>query len=137
MRVLPPDQPLRGPAYVWGRLASLPPAEKATYRYEDSSRYYRARVLAALREAPEEGVPLRELGQGLREGFGQEDLPWIRNVVESLKKDGLAVIEEERPKCPGVVAEERSAYGAGAAAGEQAGSAEADVKSSEARVRLP
>ncbi len=94
-------------------------------------------MLAALREAPEEGVTLRELGRGLREGFGEEDLPWPRNVVESLEQDGLAAIEGERPAPPEVVAEERSAYGAGAAAREQTGAAESGVKTSEARVRLP
>ncbi len=122
---------------IWGRLASLPRAEKASYKYEDSNRYYRGRVLAALREAPEEGVTLRELGQGLRESFGEEDLPWLRNVVGSLEKDGLAVVEGERPASPGIVAEERPAYGTGAAVGQQAGSAGAGIRTSETRVRLP
>lgn len=89
-----------------------PRAKKGSgHRYEDSNRYYRGRVLARLRES-EEGVDLRELGRGLRDGFGEEDLTWIRGVVESLQSDGLAV------------AEERAAYGEGEDPGE-------------ARVRLP
>jgi hypothetical protein len=59
-------------------------------------------VLAQLREDAAksgEGVDLRDLGRRLREGFTDEDVPWLSGVVESLKKDGLAV------------AEERAAYG--------------------------
>jgi hypothetical protein len=52
-------------------------------------------VLAALREGPPEGVALGELGKALREGFGEADLPWLRGVVESLVKDGLARVSPE------------------------------------------
>ncbi len=95
---------------IWAALASLPRGEKATHRYEGSNRYYRGRVLAALREVPEEGVTLRELGQGLREGFGEADLTWLRGVVESLEKDGLARVSSSEDR-PLAVAEDRSAYG--------------------------
>jgi hypothetical protein len=95
---------------IRGLLASLPRGEKATYRYEGSNRYYRGRVLAALREAPEEGVPLRELGEGLREGFAEQDLPWLRNVVESLEKDGLVRVSSATD-WPQRVTEERARYG--------------------------
>jgi A/G-specific adenine glycosylase len=112
---------------IRGTIASLPRAERATYRYEGSNRYYRGRVLAVLREAPSGGIPLRELGEGLREDFGEEELPWLRGVVESLEKDGLARL------CPAKddlqsVAEGRSAYGAD----RPGGTAHAPV-----RVRLP
>ena len=55
-----------------------------------------------LRQAPPEGVSLRELGERVREGFGDADLPWLRSVVESLGKDGLAEIsaDEERSAEP-------------------------------------
>jgi hypothetical protein len=54
-------------------------------------------------------VTLRELGEGLREGFGEGDLLWLLGVVGSLEKDGLAVVSSagERPRA---VAEERAAY---------------------------
>jgi A/G-specific adenine glycosylase len=108
-------------------LASLPRGGRVTGRYEGSNRYYRGRVLAVLREAPGDGVPFRELGEGLHEDFGEEELPWLRGVVESLEKDGLARLwfAEEHPRA---VAEERSAYGAG----RQGGSTHAPV-----RVSLP
>jgi A/G-specific adenine glycosylase len=92
-------------------LANLPRAEKAAYRYEGSNRYYRGRVLAVLREVPGEGVALRELGEGLREGFGEADLPWLRGVVESLEKDGLVRVSSVKER-PQAVAEEHAAYGA-------------------------
>jgi len=73
-------------------LATLPRAEKAAHRYEGSIRYHRGRVLAVLREAPEGGVTLRELGEGLREGFGEWDMAWLLGVVGRLEKDGLVVV---------------------------------------------
>jgi A/G-specific adenine glycosylase len=92
-------------------LASLPRARKATRRYEGSNRYYRGRVLAVLRESPEEGIPIFELGEGLREGFCEGDMPWLRGVVESLEKDGLARVRSAQGD-PQSVAEEGAAYGA-------------------------
>jgi A/G-specific adenine glycosylase len=83
-------------------MSSRPRAAQATHRYEGSNRYYRGRALAVLRQAPPEGVTLRELGERVREGFGDADLPWLRSVVESLGKDGLAEIsaDEERSAEP-------------------------------------
>src|SRR5215210_571582 len=100
---------------IVGALAAAPRAPKGetAYKYEDSNRFWRGRVLARLREAPEEGVSLRELGAALREGFGEGDLDWIRTVVESLEKDGLAVVYEQRPhdNRAEAVAEIRPVYG--------------------------
>jgi A/G-specific adenine glycosylase len=96
---------------IRAKLATLPRAEKAARRYEGSNRYHRGRVLAALREASEGGVTLRELGEGLREGFGEGELLWLLVVVGSLEKDGLVVVSSAG-KWPQAVAEERAAYGA-------------------------
>jgi hypothetical protein len=43
-------------------------------------------------------MTLSELGEGLREGFAEADLPWLRGVVESLRKDGLAQISPEKER---------------------------------------
>jgi A/G-specific adenine glycosylase len=99
-------------------LARLPRGAKKGpgYRYEDTNRYYRGRVLAQLREdasARGGGIDLRDLGRRVREGFNDEEVPWLYGVVESLESDGLAV------------AEERAAYGSDG--GERG----------ETRVRLP
>jgi A/G-specific adenine glycosylase len=92
-------------------LASLPRGGRNTGRYEGSNRYYRGRVLAVLREAPGEGITLRELAERLREDLREEELPWLRGVVESLEKDGLARLWAAKDY-PQAVAEERAAYGA-------------------------
>jgi hypothetical protein len=45
-------------------------------------------MLAQLPEdvpASGEGIDLRDLGRRVREGFTDEDLPWLYGVVESLK----------------------------------------------------
>jgi A/G-specific adenine glycosylase len=72
---------------------------QAAYRYEESNRFYRGRVLATLRdvsvtEAAADGIDLRDLGAQVREGFTDGDVLWLYGVVESLTKDGLAVAEE-------------------------------------------
>ena len=96
-------------------MAAAPRAPKGetAYRYEYSNRFWRGRVLATLRHAPAAGVSLRELGIALREGSGEGDLAWIRTVVESLEKDGLAAVYEQRPdgERAEAVAETRPAYG--------------------------
>jgi len=76
-------------------LAARPRAAKASQGSGGPNRHHRGRALAVLREAPPEGVALGELGKELREGFGEADLPWLRGVVESLRKDGLARISSE------------------------------------------
>ena len=75
-------------------LAGRPHAARATLGRGGSNRHHRGRVLAVLREAPPEGVALGELGKAL--GFGEADQPWLRGVVESLRKDGLARISSEK-----------------------------------------
>ena len=97
--------------------AGWPQPERKTpaYRYEDSNRYYRGRVLAELREvsqAGSEGIALRELGRRVKHDFDVRDPYWLHAAVESLCKDGLAKIASG-PEAPGMVAEERAPYGVG------------------------
>ena len=76
------------------------PEAKRSPAYEGTNRYYRGRVLAALRELPDDepaALELRALGSKLRPDFSDEELPWIYEVVESLRKDGLAAVNEDRP----------------------------------------
>jgi hypothetical protein len=119
-------------------LAAAPRAPKGetAYRYEDSNRFWRGRVLATLRQAPAAGVSLRELGIALREGSGEGDLAWIRTVVESLEKDGLAAVYEQRPdgERAEAVAETRPAYGTER---EVRREVPARLPGGETRVRLP
>jgi A/G-specific adenine glycosylase len=87
-------------------------------RYEDTNRYFRGRVLAALREISHEGnegIELRELGRRVKPDFDERDPYWLYAAVESLCKDGLARVqlEPEAAGLPGMVTEERASYGAG------------------------
>ena len=98
-----------------------PERRAAAYRYEESNRYFRGRVLAELRRVSHtgsEGIALRELGRRVGQDFDESDPCWLLEAVESLRRDGLAKVLDEpselsRPETPGMVAEERSPYGAG------------------------
>ncbi len=86
--------------------------------FERTTRYFRGRIVEALRELPahdESGIDLSQLGPRVREGFSAKDLPWLRGLVDGLQRDGLAVVAEESP-----------AYDAGS-----------DTESPRTRVRLP
>jgi A/G-specific adenine glycosylase len=60
-------------------------------RFEGSSRYYRGRVVEALRAlAPGEWLPLEQLGPRVREDYSAEDAEWLRALLGQLARDGLA-----------------------------------------------
>jgi A/G-specific adenine glycosylase len=65
--------------------------------FEGSNRFYRGRVLAALREQPGDGIALSDLGPRVREGFADGHLPWLYGVVQGLERDGLALVAEDAP----------------------------------------
>ena len=135
----PVSENCRAKAGIRDILSVMPrPPKKPGRRYEGSNRYYRGRALAELREAPEDGVTLHDLGAALREGFTDDDLPWLEDIVRSLEKDGLAVFDKasrtggagtQARSAARTVAEQRAGYGIEATEG-----AEAPVV---ARVRLP
>ncbi|MGH2531191.1 MAG: A/G-specific adenine glycosylase [Thermomicrobiales bacterium] len=81
-------------------LAELPKGVrlKREAPYDGSNRFYRGRVIAALRDhALDDPVPLRTLGPYVRDDFSEEHLPWLNSVVEGLSKDGLALVAEDSP----------------------------------------
>jgi hypothetical protein len=54
----------------------------------------------ALRALPADepaGIPLAELGPKVREGYTPEELPWLRELVDGLQRDGLALVAEDTP----------------------------------------
>ncbi len=83
---------------------AAPPVVRATPgpRFHDSNRYYRGRVLAALRDLPAHengnGIDLQALGQQVRDNFTEADMPWLYGVVKGLSDDGLAMVAEETPR---------------------------------------
>jgi A/G-specific adenine glycosylase len=83
-----------------------------TERFESTTRFYRGRIVETLRALPAdepEGIPLAELGSKVRDGFSSEDLPWLRNLVDGLQRDGLALVAEDSPSYD--VEHERAANG--------------------------
>jgi A/G-specific adenine glycosylase len=68
--------------------------------FESTTRFYRGRIVEALRALPADepaGIPLTELGVRVREGFTSENLPWLRELVDGLQRDGLALVAEDSP----------------------------------------
>ena len=100
--VCPLQQSCRAYPAIQSIVAALPRGvrKKQEAPFEGSNRYYRGRVLDALRSVPTDvqaGIDLSELGPRIREHFDASDLPWLRSVVDGLARDGLAVIAEEGP----------------------------------------
>ncbi|HEV2072900.1 MAG TPA: A/G-specific adenine glycosylase [Thermomicrobiales bacterium] len=63
--------------------------------FEQTNRYFRGRIVDALRVHQDDGIPLSDLGPLLRPEFGESDVPWLLEMVEGLERDGLAAIAEE------------------------------------------
>jgi A/G-specific adenine glycosylase len=66
-----------------------------------SNRWYRGRLIAALRALPPAGtIPLSELGPQVRDGFSPADLPWLHELVLGLARDGLLVLDGDLASLP-------------------------------------
>jgi A/G-specific adenine glycosylase len=65
--------------------------------FAGSNRFYRGRILAALRNHGDGAIALTELGPRVRDGFTPDDLPWLYEVVQGLERDGLALVAEDSP----------------------------------------
>ena len=63
--------------------------------FQESNRYFRGRVVDALRERRENGITVAELGPIVRPLFNEADVPWLLELVHGLERDGLAAIAEE------------------------------------------
>jgi A/G-specific adenine glycosylase len=72
-------------------LADAPPQRRsAGVRFEETSRFYRGRVIAALGETSA-GLSLGQLGALLRPGFDVDVTAWLLGIVDGLARDGLVV----------------------------------------------
>jgi A/G-specific adenine glycosylase len=82
------------------RLKSSRSSQAKTEPFETTTRFYRGRIVEALRALPvdePEGIPLPELGLKVREDFTSDNLPWLRELVDGLQRDGLALVAEDSP----------------------------------------
>ncbi|MBK9711357.1 MAG: A/G-specific adenine glycosylase [Kouleothrix sp.] len=76
-------------------------AERREAPYSGSNRFYRGRAIEALRGLPPHtSMPLLDLGRHVKQGFGDDDLPWLRAVVEGLARDGLLVLDGDAARLP-------------------------------------
>jgi len=81
---------------IHGALLAAGRAPKGTaVPFEQTNRYFRGRIVDALRAAPE-GLPLAAIGPLVREGFADGDLPWLVELVTGLERHGLVAIAEPR-----------------------------------------
>jgi A/G-specific adenine glycosylase len=80
----------------------------AAQPFTSTSRYFRGRVLALLRER-EAGVavPLLEIGPQIKPHWRAADLPWLTALIAGLARDGLVVLESDRPEDGGATQETR------------------------------
>jgi len=76
-------------------------AERRETPYAGSNRFYRGRVVEALRQlAPGEVLPLPALGCQIKDGFTEEDMTWLRALADGLAHDGLLVLESDQARLP-------------------------------------
>jgi A/G-specific adenine glycosylase len=76
-------------------------AERRETTYAGSSRFYRGRIIEALRQQPPESpLALAELGRRIKEDFGDDDRAWLDRLVEGLARDGLLLLENETVRLP-------------------------------------
>jgi A/G-specific adenine glycosylase len=68
-----------------------PPADaklpRRREKFVGSRRYYRGRVVRALTAAP--SLSLLALGEQVKAGFATTDLPWLRELLSDLERDGM------------------------------------------------
>ena len=76
-------------------------AERRETPYAGSSRFYRGRVIEALRGLPS-GITmtLPELGRKIKDDFVDGDLPWLGTLVAGLARDGLLLLDEDLVRLP-------------------------------------
>jgi A/G-specific adenine glycosylase len=74
-----------------GYAARTPRASRAPAQpFTTTSRYFRGRVVATLREMPSGAtLSLAELGPRLKPDYTAAEYPWLRTLVERLARDGL------------------------------------------------
>jgi A/G-specific adenine glycosylase len=66
--------------------------------FEQTNRYFRGRIMDALREHQGEAMPIETLGAIVKADFQPEDLPWLTELVVALERDGLTAVAESEPE---------------------------------------
>lgn len=66
------------------------PRPRQRERFAGSRRYYRGRVVRALAGSP--SLSFLALGEQVKDGFAKSDLPWLRELLADLERDGLIAL---------------------------------------------
>src|SRR5581483_213833 len=75
------------------RAAERPVEYRVSQPFEQTTRYFRGRIVARLRELPHgETLPVGDLGPILRDDFADEHVAWLAELVEGLRRDGLVAV---------------------------------------------
>lgn len=74
------------------------PRAKKSVPFEQTTRYFRGRIVDALRDHEGEGLAAIELGPAIKPGFTKTDLPWLIDLIHGLERDGLLKIAEDEPE---------------------------------------
>jgi A/G-specific adenine glycosylase len=72
-----------------------PEREAKSVPFEQTNRYFRGRIVDALRAHEGEGMALEEIGPLLRDDFSEEHMTWLVELANGLERDGLAVVAED------------------------------------------
>lgn len=76
-------------------------AERREAPFAGSSRFYRGRIVEALRGLPHgASLTLTDLGAHVKEDFAEADMPWLRGLVEGLARDGLVLLDGAAARLP-------------------------------------
>ena len=72
-------------------------ALKPVERFEETTRYFRGRIVEALRDpdCARAGLSFEEIGRQIKPDYSSELLPWVTDLIRGLERDGLAAIAEE------------------------------------------
>lgn len=80
--------------------------QKAGYQsrsqpFTSTNRYFRGRIVDTLRSVPpEQRISLEALGPKIKPTFEEGDLPWLKDIVAGLAKDGLLDYAEDGVRLP-------------------------------------
>ena len=84
------------PAFRTGQRLCKASGGKETIPFEQTSRYFRGRIVDALRELPPgAALSLAALGPRIKPDYTDADLPWLRKLAQGLARDGLARLDDE------------------------------------------
>ena len=89
-------------------LATLPRSNRSSEpKFEATSRYFRGRIIDALRSSGPSGLSLAEIGAAMKPNFSSADAAWADAHIAGLHRDGLLVQTDDGQR---LVAEEALPY---------------------------